>query len=118
MKRITVELLKAHGACSEEIEQFQELFPKGAPVSMRSFNKAREAGLDVFWTEILLAGPARAEYERVTGPARAKYQRVTEQAWAEYERLTGPARAKYQRVTEQALVEALKMQEANDDSND
>jgi hypothetical protein len=107
MKRITVELLKAHGACSEEIEQFQELFPKGAPVSMRSFNKAREAGLDVFWTEILLAGPARA-----------KYQRVTEQAWAEYERVTGPARAKYQRVTEQALVEALKMQEANDDSND
>ena len=109
MKRITVELLKAHGACSEEIEQFQELFPKGAPVSMRSFNKAREAGLDVFWTEILLAGPARAEYLKVKGPAQAEYEKVTEQAWAEYLKVKGPARAKYEKVTGQAWAELQKV---------
>ena len=89
MKRITVELLKAHGAYPEEVEQFQELFPKGAPVSMRSFNKAQKAGLNVFWAEALLTGPALAEYEKVRG-----------QAWSEYEKVIGPA-----------LIAALQSQE-------
>ena len=80
MKRITVELLESLDACTDQVETFKELFPKGAPVSMRSFNRARKAGLDVFFLERALSGPALAEY-----------QKVKDAAWAEYEKVRGPA---------------------------
>ena len=103
MRRITAELLDAHGACSREVKRFQELFPRGAPVSMRSFNKAQNAGLSVFWAERLLTVPAWDEYKKVTERAWPEYdEKATIQSWAEYEKVRG-----------RALVAALK--EADDE---
>ena len=89
MKRITVEMLKQIDACEDQVELFEQVFPKGAPVSMRSLAKAQKAGLDVFFAERLLTGPAWAEYEKVTGPALAEYEKVGGPAWAEYEKVSG-----------------------------
>ena len=107
MKRITVEMLQEHHACSSELLKFHQVFPNGAPVSMRSLAKAQNAGLNVFFAERFLTGPARAEYEKVKGTAWAEYQKVTGTAWAEYQKVTGPAWAEYQKVTGPALVDAL-----------
>ena len=111
MKRITVEMLNAHSACADQLRKFAKVFPKGAPVSMRSLAKAQKAGLDVFFCECLLAGPAWAEYHRVTGQALAEYHRVRWQALAEYERVKGQASAEYERVRGQALIAALAAEE-------
>ena len=96
MKRITVELLKSMNACPDQVETFSKLFPKGAPVSMRSLAKAQKAGLDVFFLERLLTAPAWAEYKKITAPA-----------WAEYEKITAPAEAEYEKVLGEALVKVL-----------
>ena len=112
MKRITVELLESIDACPDQVETFSKLFPKGAPVSMRSLAKAQKAGLDVFFLERLLTGPALAEYEKVRGPAWAEYRKVRGQARAEFEKIEGLAWAEYEKVVCPALVQALLKQES------
>ena len=97
MKRITVEMLKAHKACSDQVELFERVFPRGAPVSMRSFAKARKAGLDTRWTAHLLRAPACVEYEKVRDAALAEYEKVCAPAWVEYKK-----------VRDAALVAALR----------
>ena len=129
MKRITVEMLKAREACSDQVELFERVFPRGAPVSMRSFAKARKAGLDPRWTAHLLRAPALAEYEKVRdaalaeyekarAPAWAEYEKVRDAAWAEYkkvrdaaEKACAPALAEYEKVRDAALVAALRGEE-------
>ena len=96
MKRITVELLESINACPDQVETFSKLFPKGAPVSMRSLAKARKAGLDVFFLERLLTGLALAEYKK-----------IRDRAWAEYWKSEDQARAEYWKIRGQALVKAL-----------
>ena len=118
MKRITVELLKSMNACPDQVETFSKLFPKGAPVSMRSLAKAQKAGLDVFFLERLLTGPALAEYEKIRDQAWAEYEKIRARAWAEYvkiraqalaeyEKIAAPAWAEYEKIRAQALVKAL-----------
>ena len=87
MKRITVEMLKQIDACEDQVELFEQVFPKGAPVSMRSLVKAKKAGLDVFFANAFSTGQAWAEYEKVTGQAWAEYEKVGGQAWAEYRKV-------------------------------
>jgi len=65
MKRITAQMLKERGACASEVQRFRKVFPVGAPVSMRSLVRAQKAGLDVFFAECFLAGPAMAEYQKL-----------------------------------------------------
>ena len=105
MKRITVETLKAAKACHPEVMKFSKVFPKGAPVSMRSFDRARQAGLNVFWMVRLITGPARAEYEKAIGPARAEYEKARDEVLAEYEKAIGPAWVEYERAIGPAWVE-------------
>ena len=105
MKRITVELLESINACPDQVETFSKLFPKGAPVSMRSLAKAQRAGLDVFFLENLLTGLALAEYEKVRGPAWAEYEKIRDQAWAEYEKIRARAWAEYDKITAPAWAE-------------
>ena len=118
MKRITVELLKSINACPDQVETFSKLFPKGAPISMRSLAKAQKAGLDVFFLERLLtaqawaehekiAAQARAEYWKIRGQAWAEYWNIRGQAWAEYKKITAPAWAEYRKIEAQALIKAL-----------
>ena len=94
MKRITVELLRKHNACENQVKTFTRLFPKGAPISVRSLNKAIKTGLDMLWLECLLTGQTRVEYDKVRGPARAKYEKIKGPAWAEYEKVRGQALVK------------------------
>ena len=91
MKRITAELLEKNKACPEQVVLFRKTFPADAPLTMEAFEKAREAGLHVWWLEKLIPDAARAEYERVTDAAMAEYRRVTAPAWAEYQRVKAPA---------------------------
>ena len=122
MKRITVEMLKAREACSDQVELFERVFPRGAPVSMRSFAKARKAGLDPRWTAHLLRAPALAEYEKACdaawaeyekacAPALAEYEKACAPAWAEYEKVRDAAWAEYEKVRDAALVAALRGEE-------
>ena len=99
MKCITVEMLKAHDACSSQVELFARVFPRGAPVSMRSFAKARKAGLNPEWTARFLWGPARVEYEKACAAA-----------WAD-EKVRAPALAEYEKADDAALVAALRGEE-------
>jgi len=105
MKRITVEMLKAHKACSDQVELFERVFPRGAPVSMRSFAKARKAGLDTRWTAHLLRAPALAEYKKVRAPALAEYKKAYDAAWAEDKKVRAPALAEYEKACDAALAE-------------
>jgi hypothetical protein len=120
MKCITVEMLRKHGACRDQVRKFETIFPKGAPVTMRSLTKAQKAGLDVFFCKRFLAGPAlaeyekvvdlaRAEYKKVVGPALAEYEKVVDLARAEYKKVVGPARAEYKKVVGPALAEYKKV---------
>jgi len=133
MKRITAEMLVAHHACSSQVELFERVFPRGAPVSMRSFTKASKAGLSSEWTAQLLSAPAwaeyekvcdtawadrekvcdtaRAKYQKVCDTARAEYEKVHDTAWAEYEKVRAPAQAEYEKVYDTALVAALRGEE-------
>jgi hypothetical protein len=112
MKRITVEMLKAHKACSDQVELFERVFPRGAPVSMRSFAKARKAGLDTRWTAHLLRAPALAEYKKARAPAWAEYEKVRDAALAEYEKACAPALAEYEKVRAPAWAEYEKVRDA------
>ena len=109
MKRITAQMLKERGACASEVQRFRKVFPVGAPVSMRSLVRAQKAGLDVFFAECFLAGPAMAECQKVKDQALAEwYWKLTGPAeYSEYCKVTGPALAEYERVVGQALVAAL-----------
>ena len=64
------------GACSEQVELFDATFQGKAKVTSRNLAKAIAAGLDVFWLELLIPAPARAEYDKVAAPARAEYDKV------------------------------------------
>jgi hypothetical protein len=118
MTTITVEMLRAKGACAGQVAKFQAEWPSGCPVCIENINRCIEIGIYWVWAEELLTAlawaeyqrvtaPAWAEYQRVKAPALAEYQRVTAPAWAEYQRVTAPAWAEYQRVKAPALVAAL-----------
>ena len=64
------------GACADQRALFRHTFPDGAPLTVRSVDRAVRAGLDVRWLVRLLPAPARAEYERATAPAWAEYERA------------------------------------------
>jgi hypothetical protein len=112
MKRITVEMLKAREACSDQVELFERVFPRGAPVSMRSFAKARKAGLDTRWTAHLLRDAALAEYEKACDAALAEYEKVRAPARAEYGKARAPACVEYKKVRDAALAEYEKVRDA------
>ena len=110
MKRITVELLKSINACPDQVETFSKLFPKGAPISMRSLTKAQKAGLGVFFLERLLTAPARAEYDKIKVQAWAEYEKIRALALAEYEKIRVLALAEYEKIRDQAWAEYKKIQ--------
>jgi hypothetical protein len=108
MKTISAKRLDAAGACSDQVRLFRDTFgDKPVKINAENWAKAGEVGLDRFWLEGFLKGPARAEYKRVRDAAWAEYKRVRDAALAEYERVCGPALAEYKRVAGAALFEAL-----------
>ena len=113
MKRITHDMLKQARACPGQRRKFKRVFPNGAPVSMRSITKAREAGLDVTFCAYFLKGPVLEEYTRATGKAWSRYMRATRparkrrQGWEEYLAEVEPQRTRYMQEYDAALLAAL-----------
>lgn len=108
-KQLTITRADLRGACRDQLDKFNELFPNGVTVRSKAWavRLARKHAhtFDFSWLAgRLLTAPARAEYERVTAPAWAEYVRVRAPAWAEYERVRALAWAEYERVTALARV--------------
>jgi hypothetical protein len=93
-----ITLRHLHGACREQRALFRQVFPDGAPVTVKSAEKALEAGLDVFWLWHLLPRPTQIEFNRTTAATLAEFERAAVPARAEYDRIMAPARAEYSRA--------------------
>ncbi len=125
-KTITLEWLKEHYACEDQIEIFLQVFGNSAELNEANAAKALEAGLDLDWfARHILTPPARDEFERVRATALEEFNRVRATAmeefnqvraigwaayerdgdWQEYDRIKVPAWAEYSRVVKTALAE-------------
>jgi uncharacterized membrane protein YqiK len=105
MKQITLDHLKQHQACNEQVRLFAATFGASASLTLKNLNKAIKAGLQINWLTNLLTPENWAEYKRVRAPAWAEYERVRDTAWAEYKRVRAPAWAEYERVRAPAWAE-------------
>jgi len=81
---ITLDMLRPHGACSDQQELFVDTFGQSAKLTRRNWARAIKVGLSVSWMGRLLSAPAWAEYEK-----------ARDAAWAEYEKARAPALAEY-----------------------
>ncbi len=94
MKRVTAEMLRTMGACSDHVAIVKREWPRGVPLTAASIRKAYRLGLDVEWfAEELLSDDALAEYQKVRAPALAEYEKVRASALAEYQKVRAPALA-------------------------
>ena len=71
MKLLTSRMLR--GACEEQRRKFRELFPDGAPVTVRAAMRAHRAGLDVLWCVGLLPAPLDEQYLAARKPLYDQY---------------------------------------------
>ena len=129
--KITVDMLRSHFACDDQLEAFIREFPEGTPETMGAALAAAERVdriFDWYWAaEKLLSPAARDAYLRAAGSARATCIRAREAArtahgraltgisdtfvratteirWAEYQRALDAAWADYRRA--KAVAEA------------
>lgn len=92
--KVTVRMLKAKGACSNQVELFKSLFPNGVEVT-EEVCVANADNFDWNWAANNLLTPLQlAKYQRIEAPARADFKRITASARAEYKRITASAFAK------------------------
>ena len=102
--RVTLPLLRALGACEDQIDIFEALYPDGVDVAPATVEAAHVAGLNVVWlatsearaTRDAASAPAKAAYQAATAPAKAAYRAAVAQAWADYQATIAPAWADYQ----------------------
>jgi hypothetical protein len=102
--RITVEMLRARGACQKQVALFAETFPGGADPAT-DLRSAIDAGLEILWAECLLQGSALAQYQEIQDQAWAQYQAIQGQARAQYNEIQGQARAQYEAIRNQAWAQ-------------
>lgn len=74
-KKITVALLRKHGACAEQVRLFRKHFPKGVIPTQKLARKFAVV-FDFGWAANLLSAPARADCERVKASAWTEYERA------------------------------------------
>ena len=93
--KITIRLLKSKGACSEQLEKFKELFPKGVVLTEALCIKhANEFDWD--WSaENLLTPTARKLYDETRAPAWTLYVETDAPGWTLYNETCAPARKLY-----------------------
>ena len=107
---VTGEMLKDWGACGNQADRVDELWPEGFVVTLENLVQAATEELDVEWfAQAILRAAAWAEYKKVTAAAWAEYKKVRAAAWAEYEKVTAAARAEYEKVTAAARAEYEKV---------
>ncbi len=83
--KVTLDTLKALGACAEHKELFARLWPGGVEVTRETCRAATAAGLDLDWfANHALPADARAAYIAATLPAYDTYSRTTASANGTY----------------------------------
>jgi len=115
---VTVELLKSHDACQDQVDLFATTFPDGVCVT-EAVCLAVADKFDFAWAaENLLPpearaeyrakhAPIRAEYKAKSAPIWAEYQAKHAVIWAEYEAKRAPIRAEYEAKDAPILAEYL-----------
>jgi hypothetical protein len=97
--KITAEMLRAEGACPDQVAVFEKHWPNGAdPRRLPTLKKAARLGLDLDW----FAGRFLSE------EAWAAYREARATAWAAYEEATATALAAYDEATATALHAVIK----------
>jgi hypothetical protein len=95
MRKITVSLLREHGACEEGIAKFQRIFPDGVIVTRELCIKhAQQFDWDLA-ARRLLTPTAWAQYLAATAEPLAQYEAAKATALAQYEAALAAARAQY-----------------------
>ena len=104
--KITIRLLKSKGACSEQLEKFKELFPKGVVLTEALCIKhANEFDWD--WSaENLLTPTARKLYNETCAPARKLYDETCATARKLYVETRATARKLYDETRAPAFARA------------
>ena len=82
---ITARLLRARGACAEQVQVFREMFPQGTPVTLADCRKAVKAGLDFNWAaNYLLTSDAWKVYQEAAAAANKVYNEAVATAYHVY----------------------------------
>jgi hypothetical protein len=125
--KITKTWLKERGACEDQLELFDKLYPDGVELTRAALIEAANAGLHVDWLEdqLDIKSILRNEYEhqkillwteywRQIAPLWAEYERertplwrsaLSTGSWAEYERQKEPLQNEYERLIAPILAE-------------
>jgi len=82
---ITVEMLREYGACSNQLDTFENEWPTGVEVTGETCLRAVELGLDVEWAAInLLPAPHWEAYQKATDSHWEAYEKATDSHWEAY----------------------------------
>jgi hypothetical protein len=84
MNRITAEWLKEHDACASQVRKFKKVFLTGAPVSLRSLQKAAKAGIEWGWLEQFCGADFKAKRASLYADYNAKYDAKLASLYADY----------------------------------
>lgn len=126
MTRITAALLRRLGANCEGVEDFKEVFPKGAEITLENCLLAAGHHLNIDWFARRYLKPQALEaYKQVKTPALEAYYKVVASAseayskaivqvdyqqataWADYKKTQATALEDYYKATAQALYEVV-----------
>jgi hypothetical protein len=85
--KITAEMLEAEKVCGQQATLFKEIFPDGAKITRANWEKAKGAGLSVFFCVKFLSPEKLAEYNKIRDSAWADYTKALGSTWTEYEKV-------------------------------
>ncbi len=95
--KVTLDTLKALGACAEYLNQFTRLWPDGVEVTVENCRAAVAAGLDVDWfANHALPPDANDAYMTATDPAYAARSQAIGSASADYRKADNIASDAYE----------------------
>lgn len=104
-KLITRALLDKKGACQEEIDVFQEMYPDGVIPTPDECEKA-QFRLSMFWAaKHLLTAKQMAKYRTLLERARVQYVKDTADFYAQRELACAPLQAALNAVRDPAMTE-------------
>jgi hypothetical protein len=112
MTTVSVDKLRAHYVCVDQLALFRATFGDEAWVTEANMRHVVDVGLHIEWLKRLLAAPARAVYEAARAQALATYVAACAQAWAVYKAACAQALAAYRRALVGPLVRALRAEGA------
>ena len=111
---ITARLLRAHGACADQVSIFRKTFPEGTPVTLSACRKAAKAGLLLDWAaDNLLSAAAWKVYNEARAAAWKVYNEARAAAWKVYCEARAAAWQVYNEARAPAFYRAWKSQKCD-----